>query len=346
MQVANFKSAAVINYLCQDKTIPTQDGPMNDVDIFLQSKNSDLIKQSEDSSQTTPDEIQFDKNIPPLYGVYLLNSLSKKQCFYVGSTPDPKRRLRQHNGELTRGGAYRTKKQGYRPWRVILYVYGFPSRVNALQFEHAWQHAYQTRHIPYEKRINPEQKRTGSGTSLHSKLANCRLLLSSDSFKRLGLKVAIFNNATYDVWLKNKYAIDIPDDILIDIRIDDESLDNQTFNTGNYNQLSQFMKSVMESQSQYFEKCAQLYQNGVDKVCKVCMKEVHVSNDADTLCFCTQPNCEGCYHMKCLANKFLNEEKNDIVHVLPKKGRCIVCKKMNFWNLLIRGSKHLVQNYL
>lgn len=205
---------------------------MKDVPIISQSQNSEIVEDSQEVIQSSQVETQVGKSIPELYGVYLLNSLSKKSCYYVGSTPDPKRRLRQHNGELTRGGAYRTKKQGYRPWRMVLYVYGFPSRINALQFEHAWQHAYQTRHIPIEKRINPGQKRSGSGTSLHSKLANCRLLLSSDSFKRLGLKVAIFNNATYDVWLKNKYFIDIPEDIFIDIKVDSENLDDVTFKTG------------------------------------------------------------------------------------------------------------------
>lgn len=319
---------------------------MKDVPIISQSQNSEIVEDSQEVIQSSQVETQVGKSIPELYGVYLLNSLSKKSCYYVGSTPDPKRRLRQHNGELTRGGAYRTKKQGYRPWRMVLYVYGFPSRINALQFEHAWQHAYQTRHIPIEKRINPGQKRSGSGTSLHSKLANCRLLLSSDSFKRLGLKVAIFNNATYDVWLKNKYFIDIPEDIFIDIKVDSENLDDVTFKTGNYNQLSKFMDSVKQLQNDYFEKCVKLYQNGTIKFCNICQREVSVTNDTNTMCFCAQPNCEGCYHMKCLADKFLNEENDDIIHVLPKKGKCAICKKMNFWNLVIRGSRHLVQNYL
>lgn len=284
------------------------------------------------------------KVIPLLYGVYLLNSLSKKSCYYVGSTPDPKRRLRQHNGELTCGGAYRTKKQGYRPWRMAIYVYGFPSKINALQFEHAWQHSYQTRHIKFENRISPGQKHTGSGTSLHSKLANCRLLLASDSFKRLGLKVAIFNNATYDLWLKNRYGIKIPDDILLDIRTGSEVLDDSTFNTGNYNQLVKFMEDATTLQTEYFEKCIQLYQNGVPKTCSICNEEAKITDDFNSLCICVHADCESCYHMKCLAEEFLKNEKEK-VQILPKKGKCVSCKKMNFWNLIIRGSKHLVHNY-
>ena len=45
-------------------------------------------------------------------------------------TVNPKRRIRQHNGEIT-SGATRTKKK--RPWEMTLCIYGFPTQVAALQ---------------------------------------------------------------------------------------------------------------------------------------------------------------------------------------------------------------------
>ena len=59
---------------------------------------------------------------------------------YAGVSPDPKRRLRQHNGEI-KGGARATTmkvKQG-ETWRRACYVEGFPTWSEALKFEWAWK---------------------------------------------------------------------------------------------------------------------------------------------------------------------------------------------------------------
>ncbi|EEF44647.1 uncharacterized protein LOC8282739 [Ricinus communis] len=73
------------------------------------------------------------------YACYLLTSLCPrfKGHTYIGFTVNPRRRIRQHNGEI-RSGAFRTKKR--RPWEMVFCIYGFPTNVSALQFEWAWQH--------------------------------------------------------------------------------------------------------------------------------------------------------------------------------------------------------------
>jgi structure-specific endonuclease subunit SLX1 len=74
------------------------------------------------------------KPIPALYTVYILRSTVRHASLYIGSTPNPRRRLKQHNGEVC-GGAGRTSKIGLRPWEMVGLVSGFPSMVSALKFE-------------------------------------------------------------------------------------------------------------------------------------------------------------------------------------------------------------------
>lgn len=75
------------------------------------------------------------------YHCYLLRSLDPKyqSKTYVGFTVNPARRIRQHNGILKHGGAWKTKRCG-RPWEFAVVIHGFSSQKSALQFEWAWQH--------------------------------------------------------------------------------------------------------------------------------------------------------------------------------------------------------------
>jgi len=70
--------------------------------------------------------------------VYLLQSSSKKT--YVGATTDVPRRLKQHNKKKS-GGAVYTGKWVDRgdTWKCICYVSGFPTWIDALQFEWKWK---------------------------------------------------------------------------------------------------------------------------------------------------------------------------------------------------------------
>ncbi len=82
----------------------------------------------------------MDKPIPAFYACYLLRSTIRHASLYIGSTPKPVRRLKQHTGE-SKGGAAKTSKDSLRPWEMTCLVTGFPSKVAALQFECVHSHS-------------------------------------------------------------------------------------------------------------------------------------------------------------------------------------------------------------
>jgi len=57
-----------------------------------------------------------------------------KNRTYCGYTINPKRRIRQHNGEI-KGGAKYTSAFGNKSWKIYALITGFPNRQNAMQCE-------------------------------------------------------------------------------------------------------------------------------------------------------------------------------------------------------------------
>lgn len=104
------------------------------------------------------------------------------------------RRLRQHNGHLKTGGAYRTKSDRKRPWQMIFTVSGFQSRVLALQFEHAWQHPHKTRLLPTGTKLS---------RSLQGYLSTATGLASHELFEKHPLEFHLLAKTSYD-WFKRE----------------------------------------------------------------------------------------------------------------------------------------------
>lgn len=107
--------------------------------------------------------------MPPLYVCYILRSKAKNvfsNRSYVGSTPDPPKRFRQHNGAI-KGGAWRTSLNG--PWEMEAFVYGFPNKLSALQVR--------TSHLTCVDLLTLRTVRMGVGCALTSPLT---LHLSSE----------------------------------------------------------------------------------------------------------------------------------------------------------------------
>jgi len=64
--------------------------------------------------------------------------IQNKGCTYAGVSPDPIKRLRKHNGEIS-GGAKYTKSIGP-GWTHVCLVHGFQTKIQSLQFEWAVKH--------------------------------------------------------------------------------------------------------------------------------------------------------------------------------------------------------------
>lgn len=178
---------------------------------------------------------------PRFYCAYLLQSKNSPRSFYIGSTPDTVRRIRQHNGLLKHGGAQRTKSDKKRPWQMILTVSGFQSRVLALQFEHAWQHPQLTRLLKEttqeadgkgdgEQHSKKKPKKGYSSRTLSAHLKTMVSLCSAPLFGRHPLVVHILGETAFTSCQKTKIRDLLPKHILmIDDYQDASKLQAETF---------------------------------------------------------------------------------------------------------------------
>lgn len=118
---------------------------------------------------------------------YLLRSLCprSKGRTYIGFTVNPRRRIRQHNGEIV-SGAWRTRRG--RPWEMVLCIYGFPSNVAALQFEWAWQHPTESLAV---RKAAAEFKSLGG---IGNKVKLAYTMLNLPSWESLNLTVNFFSS--------------------------------------------------------------------------------------------------------------------------------------------------------
>lgn len=249
---------------------------------------------------------------PEIYGVYLLQSTLAPKSFYVGSTPHPVRRLRQHNGVLARGGAYRTRKR--RPWRMVAFIHRFPSRVAALQFEHAWQHPAKTRYL--------KQSGFNKGRSLRAKIDNLVALATGNGFRRAGLQLAVFS-AEVDECLRKLGEIK---GLAVEYFDASDPADD-----GNYTQLKTFMEGELGKQIEYLELATRAYGEG--NKCEFC-GDVPSKKTLMGVCY----YCNSVYHLDCWYSAALQREP---LEVLPMDARCCKCSRMCVWNLVARNADRL-----
>lgn len=247
------------------------------------------------------------------FGCYLLESLKQKQKTYIGFTCDPRRRIRQHNGELTMG-AWKTKR--WRPWKMVLCVWGFPNKIAALQFEHAWQHPSISRHV----RGNVEHlgfcKKTARGRQ-REVLGTCRNvqvlleMLQATPFCGMPLRVQVFDAEVHcNILPRLEARLQLPKHI--------------TVHHGCFDDLEHMCADLMVAMHQPVTKT----------VCSACKDKLRAR---DRIVSC--PSCLHPFHVTCAAQAF-NNVKGTML--MPEKlGCCPNCKKTTAWPALVQSARRL-----
>lgn len=297
--------------------------------------------------------------IPAFYCCYLLRSIKHHRVNpYIGSTPNPLRRLAQHNGD-SKGGAVKTKR--YQPWEMTLVVTGFPSHLAALQFEWAWQNPHTTKKIAKEERITlPDKKSPKSKKckakkgprrprqSLTQMLANLHLLLRVPSFCRWPLQVRFFCEDVYQLWQRwNERAdsgISKNIKVLLDIKAPGSTIDDESHPLSIRNKAKRRREAIDHGGVEgvdvgysklkgYIEKSISLLAEETSTDCAVCSN--HIGSESKTVLVCSQGACRAVFHMPCLAAKFLNGEGGSGL-VVPTNGKCPSCKAELLWVDLVK----------
>ncbi len=301
------------------------------------------------------------KPIPAFYCCYLLRSTIRHASLYVGSTPNPRRRLAQHNGEV-KGGAVRTSRISLRPWEMTCVVAGFPSNIAALQFEWAWQNAHLTRHIAHDQRISfattriktsPKTGRTRSRpgrpkTSLIDKLSNLHLLLRVPYFSQWPLELRFFSEDVYRLWQTWCQRVDVQISPAIKVWLDlttrgHDAADpaateairkRQKFDVigkGGVNGIEPTyapLRSVLEKSEMLLEE-----EDG-SLACSLCKLSLNLKHDLITIC--PGIKCQSFHHMTCLSSHFLRADA--IPSIIPTNGACPDCKANLSWAELMKES--------
>ncbi|KAJ4000609.1 hypothetical protein F5050DRAFT_1803950 [Lentinula boryana] len=270
---------------------------------------------------------------PSFYACYLLKSVQtpKSNATYIGSTPNPPRRIRQHNGELTQG-AWKTSRG--RPWVMQMIVHGFPSKLAALQFEWAWQHPHLSRHI----RDGNGKVFTTSGRGLKQNIQILRFMISIHPYNLWPLHVKVFTPQAMKIWQeftnvrkvtkgKGKQKADADGSITLPRgfthTVELEGVDGKS--AGGSGRTEPIDVQDEKFTSAHLNKHINL----------LASKEPLQCSDPLTHALCPQHACNGTAHLLCLSQHFLNQGPSDLM--VPRGGDCPSCSSFVLWGDVIKG---------
>ncbi|OAA65962.1 giy-yig catalytic domain containing protein [Niveomyces insectorum RCEF 264] len=293
--------------------------------------------------------------IPALYTVYVLRSTMRHASLYIGSTTDPPRRLKQHNGTI-RGGAARTARASLRPWEMVALVSGFPGAVAALKFEWALTNPHLSLHIPSASRLTVSRLTKKNGhprrppLSLQSVVANLHLLLRVPSFARWPLRLHVFApevHAAWQAWCATAEGATGPpagapaaDTLEVVTDFGPRAVKDAGAGTAPGADAPPWGIHALPLDysplRDYVDKAQDVFTFERADACVVCREALPRGPEKGLYAVCPNTACEAVGHLRCWGQHVLASEANggaalDGAVLVPKKGTCPSCGGPVVW---------------
>ncbi|KAF7315275.1 Structure-specific endonuclease subunit SLX1 [Mycena indigotica] len=247
---------------------------------------------------------------------------------YIGSTPNPPKRIRQHNGELTQG-AFKTKSK--RPWIMQMIVYGFPSKLTALQFEWAWQHSHKSRHL----RDAEGKPLLSPARVMRAHIRAVRLMIAT-YWASYSLHVKLFTEAAVRDWKAAEQVTPVLP-VGFTCQVELEGVNGRSGKAGSGRDGPILVDDGLFT-SALLAKNNALAASGKQLTCSICGENLSSHNtEALRTALCPVSGCSSIAHLTCLSQKFLTKASTSS-GILPRGGNCVGCGTYVLWGNIVHGS--------
>ncbi|KAH9851034.1 hypothetical protein C2E23DRAFT_925964 [Lenzites betulinus] len=273
-----------------------------------------------------------DHRFPAFYACYLLKSVRtpRATATYIGSTPSPPRRIRQHNGEISQG-AWKTKHN--RPWVMQMIVHGFPSKLAALQFEWAWQHPYISRHLRDDDG-KAMFNSSGKFKYLNTNVKVARSMVSSHPYNTWPLGVKIFTEEVAKIWNSSAKETPLPEGLEVSLEL--EGVDGKSGKPGSGRTAPIDVVDTVFTDA-HLRKASSVFTSGSRLRCSVCNEGIPHEADSLSVTLCPAGGCKAVTHLSCLSGDFLARAPTSSSNIIPRGGTCNQCHSYVLWGDVIRG---------